>query len=201
MEKKISISDPDFVKRLLSGDSEAEQAFFDYCNRKIRIYFNRSLSSISLQSREDLLSIVVKQALINIRNGLYKPERGSIESYIFGIASNKRKNLLTEYNKRNKIFQDSETTSEVIIQPNDSLEQQELANFIANLLDSIPGRYREVVYLRYFEKKTIQEISDVTGLEKRRVSERINYAIKLLKKTAKKEKKLSILSSFLGTLL
>ena len=48
-------------------------------------------------------------------------------------------------------------------------------------------KYREILLLRIYEEKSIEEISEHLKIERRRVSERINYAFKLLLKECKKE--------------
>ena len=40
--------------------------------------------------------------------------------------------------------------------------------------------------MRYFQELSIQEISQITGLAPKRISERIHYALKLMKSECKK---------------
>ncbi|MDP2363750.1 MAG: sigma factor-like helix-turn-helix DNA-binding protein, partial [Ignavibacteria bacterium] len=54
-------------------------------------------------------------------------------------------------------------------------------------LASLDEKYKEVLLLRIYEEQSIDEISENIGIEKRRVSERINYALKLLLKEFKKQ--------------
>jgi DNA-directed RNA polymerase specialized sigma24 family protein len=52
--------------------------------------------------------------------------------------------------------------------------------------------YREALELRYLQEFSIQEMSEKLGIPPRRVSERIHYALKLLRKAWKSAKILSI---------
>ena len=70
-------------------------------------------------------------------------------------------------------------------------ENEELKN-LRDLLKGLPSKYKEVLDLRFFAELSVQEISDRIGLPPRRVSERINYALKLARKAIKKRKLFSI---------
>lgn len=54
-------------------------------------------------------------------------------------------------------------------------------------LSKLDNKYQEVLLLRVYDELSIEEIANKIGIEKRRVSERINYALKLILKELKKQ--------------
>jgi len=63
----------------------------------------------------------------------------------------------------------------------------EKKEIIRSALSSLDDKYKEVILLRIYEEQSIDEIAKKVGIKKRRVSERINYALKLLLKELKKK--------------
>ena len=66
------------------------------------------------------------------------------------------------------------------------LEDEERAGLVRACLQNLRPPYKEALELRYFKELSIAEMSAQLGLPPRRVSERIHYALKLLRKTWKK---------------
>lgn len=80
--------------------------------------------------------------------------------------------------------------------PLDDILMVERREKIKNALSKLDEKYREVILMRIYEEQSIEEISNQLGIEKKRVSERINYAFKLLLKELKKQKYFQYFSSF-----
>lgn len=59
---------------------------------------------------------------------------------------------------------------------------------LTKALNKLDEKYRDVLIMRVYDELSIDEISHQIGIEKRRLSERINYALKLLLKGLKKQK-------------
>ncbi|MCB0266025.1 MAG: hypothetical protein KDH98_22980 [Calditrichaeota bacterium] len=53
-------------------------------------------------------------------------------------------------------------------------------------MNNLDDKYRKILDMRYFQELSIQEISQITGLAPKRISERIHYALKLMKSECKK---------------
>lgn len=53
---------------------------------------------------------------------------------------------------------------------------------ILRAIRCLPRQYQEILFLRFYQGLEIREISEQLGIPRRRVSERIHYAITLLKK-------------------
>ena len=134
--------------------------------------------------------------LESLRDGKFNPEKGgSLESYIYGITLNKMKDHF-KFLKKNEVIRNNPINeSEFISTEVTSLEDKELRNLLRNKLNRLKKKYMEVLFLRYYKDQSREEISDKLGIPARRVSERINYAIKLLKKQCEKGNIFSIFFS------
>ena len=81
------------------------------------------------------------------------------------------------------------------------LEKEEIRVILRKLIIKLKPKYQEVLYLRFFKEYSIDEISTTIRLPHRRVSERIHYAIKLLRSQCEKDNLFSILRSILIILI
>ena len=76
------------------------------------------------------------------------------------------------------------------------IERKETRDIMRDLLKKLKVKYKEVLYLKYYEDLSVAEISARIGLPPRRVSERLNYSVKLLRKECDKANIFSILRGF-----
>lgn len=142
---------------------------------------------------KDVANEILMAVLLSLREGRYDPSKGkSLESYIWGIVHNKIKDYY-QWKTRQKDLQAKASLEMDFIGDDPSrLEQQEYRDFLRRMLNSLSLKYQQVLYLRYFENISVNEIAQQLNIEPRRVSERIHYGLSLLKKKCKKEKFFSI---------
>jgi RNA polymerase sigma-70 factor (ECF subfamily) len=57
---------------------------------------------------------------------------------------------------------------------------------MAEAIRKLKPKYREVLYLYYYKELSREEVAQKLGITTRRVSERVNYSQKLLKKLIQK---------------
>jgi len=128
---------------------------------------------------------VVEEIMINVIEKIEKGEfRGesSIGTFIFTITSRRiidyirKKSKILKYAPEPKPFQ----------QPHKQIENKERAESIAKAIEKLRPKYKEVLYLYYYMELPRQEVARKLSISPRRVSERVNYAQKLLKKMIKK---------------
>jgi RNA polymerase sigma-70 factor (ECF subfamily) len=62
----------------------------------------------------------------------------------------------------------------------------ERAARIAEAVKGLKPKFREVLYLYYYKELPREEVAKRLGIPPRRVSERVNYALKLIKKDLKR---------------
>lgn len=174
------------------GDHEAENDFFSHYGEKIDAIISTRLG-VNNPDWEDVCSEIKTAILIKLREGMYDPEKGNLSSYIHGIALNKLKDYYKSQKKKKDHLQilNPEEIQEPANEKTD-MEKEELRIILQNVLGSLKDKYKKVIYLRYYQELTIPEIADQLQIESRRVSERINYANKLIRKQCKKKNLLSI---------
>jgi len=177
--------------RIASGDHDAENVLFSQLNEKIKFLVQTRLKKhVSKIDQEDIIVEIQEAVLQSLRDGKFDPERGkSLGAYVAGIASH----TVGQYFRKR--------AREPIRQEIDVVELQDRGEgFLTGLindetrmkllarLNKLKPKYRQVLHLRIYEDKSIEEIAHELNIEKRRVSERIHYAIKLLLKECKKDK-------------
>lgn len=110
-------------------------------------------------------------------------QRSSIKTWIYRIASNYCKDYLRSWHYRKITLNEkildyipskSKHVEEEIITKN---EENSLTNAVINL----PIKYREVVYLHYYEELSLSEISKVTSVNINTLKTRLKRAKELLK--------------------
>ena len=149
----------------------------------------RSRGNIPNQDQQDIISEIQQAILLSLRKGGFNPEREKpLEAYIAGIAGN----IIGQYFRKLKR---EKTTVDIDLQHH----FENPGNILSDLIDNerrdrlraclyrIKPKYMEVLILRFYENKTIDEIAKQLNVERRRVSERISYAFKLLLNECKKD--------------
>lgn len=179
-------------ERIRNGDQEAENDFFSHYGEKIETIIRTRLG-VNNPDWEDVCSEIKTALLINLREGKFNPEKGKLSSYIHGVAHNKLKDYYKSQKKKKNHLQI--LNPEEIRDPagqNTDLEQKELRVILTRVINELKEKYKKVIFLRYYQGLSILEIADKLEIESRRVSERINYANKLIRKQCKKINFLSI---------
>ena len=178
------------VERIANGDSEAENYLFSRFKEKIQFLVRvRSRGNIPRQDQEDIISETQQAILLSLRKGGFDPGRGKpLEAYIAGIASNFVGQYFRKL-KREKNNVDIDLQHHVENPGNvlSNLIDEERKRKLISCLQKLKLKYTEVLVLRIYENKSIEEIAKQLNLEPRRVSERINYALKLLLKECRKK--------------
>jgi RNA polymerase sigma-70 factor, ECF subfamily len=73
--------------------------------------------------------------------------------------------------------------------PEQILEREETRNKIVNLVAELPAKYREVIYLHYFDEFKLFEISDILQEPEGTVRQKKRRALALLQKAISREQK------------
>ncbi len=186
----VDQNDRAITARIAEGDPEAENFLFVQFRERIKFMVRiRLKKQIPSEDQQDIVSEIQQAILISLRKGSYKPDLGKpLEAYIAGIASNivgqyfrklSKEKTMADLDHIHNLAADGNNLSELI--------NEERKEKIRSYLKKLKPKYVEVLYLRFYENKSIEEISEKLGIEKRRVSERINYAFKLLLKECKKD--------------
>jgi RNA polymerase sigma-70 factor (ECF subfamily) len=193
MNDKNQIS---LVQRIQSGDSDAETELFEKYKDPIRWKIYRQIT-VDIEQQKDIASDIYLAILQGIRNTSFQPERWiSLEAFIWGVTNNKIKDWLKKNKSRIEVTRQDSLPTKGVEDP-DEVGKEELRNILRSLLKKLPPKYKEVLDLKYFQELSVTEISQKLKTEPRRISERINYALKLMRKECKKRKLLSIFSTLI----
>jgi len=186
--------DKNLVERIQSGETKAETELFKKYSTQIARMVSHKLGVGNTDWR-DLAGDIQMVLLISLRQGKFDMNRGaSLGSYIYGITVNIIRDYFKTQKKRPLI---TESLSERLVGVAEAydIEKKETQLLLYTLINKLKLKYKEVLYLRYYKELSITEISEKINLPPRRVSERINYALKLIRKKCEKEEFFSIFGS------
>jgi RNA polymerase sigma-70 factor (ECF subfamily) len=127
---------------------------------------------------------VVNEIMINVVEKLKKDEfRGdsSIGTFIYTITSRR---IIDFIRKKSKILKHAPEPNPYL-SPQEHVENRERAQWIADSIEKLKPKYKEVLYLYYYQELSREEVAKKLNISSRRVSERVNYAQKLLRKVMK----------------
>ena len=65
--------------------------------------------------------------------------------------------------------------------PHAHVENKEKSELLAKAIERLKPKYKEVLYLYYYKELSREEVANRLGIQPNRVSERVNYAQKLLR--------------------
>ena len=184
-----------FVEKIANGDTQAENELFYRYAEEIKLMVRTRLKvKVSLDNQEDIVSEILHASLVSLRNKQYDPSLGKgLGAYIAGIAFKIIGQYFRSKDKEKKIQhslqQESHENHKNVL---NHLIEKERDQKLRSYLSRLKPKYKEILLLRIYENRSIQEIADFLKLDRRRVSERIHYAFKLLIKECKKENYFSI---------
>ena len=186
----LSQEDKILADRIVNGDSEAENLLFNRFSERIRLLVTvRLRGKASDDEQKDIISEINHAVLTSLRKGFYNPDNQKpLEAYLVGIATNIVGQFFRKQKKefgrvRTDLNNKIEDTRNVLFDIIDAEEKSRLKV----CLQKLQPKYLEILVLRFYEEKSIEEIAKTLNLERRRVSERINYALKLLSKEIKRQ--------------
>lgn len=186
----------ELIGAIQAGNPQAETELL--LQFKLRI-IHKVRFSLGLGNKdwEDVVSEVQLALLNSLRQGRFDVSKGiPLGSYVYGITMNKIRDYFKQHKKEQTIIADPVVEDDIVAEEENSLEQQELKKFLRARLKKLKVKYKEVLYLRYFKEYSITQISQEIKLPPRRVSERIHYALKLLREQCEKEDFFQYLGGF-----
>lgn len=178
------------AERIAKGDSQAENELFSHYRKRIEFLVGiRLRGRAPIEDQKDLISEIQSAVLISLRKGGFDPSRGKpLNAYIAGTASNIIGQYFRKIRKEKEVVSDG--LDEVNLDSENTLSElmtKERNERLRKCLGRLKSKYREVLILRIYEKKSIADIAGEIKVEPRRVSERIHYALSLFLKECRKE--------------
>lgn len=182
------------VERIQAGEAAAETELFKRYRSPILWKICRHLKT-DRENVKDLASEVYLAILQGLRKADFEPEKWeTLDAYIWGVTNNKIRDWFKQAHRDHRLFEHQTLAENIAVAAEEFLaETDELRRHLHACLQTLDSKYRTVLELRYFRQLTIPEMSAELGIPPRRVSERIHYALKLLRKAhGQKLRKMSI---------
>lgn len=132
---------------------------------------------------EDEARDILQEAFIKIWRKLNEFETDlKFASWVYRIVHNES---ISYYRKKRSYGKDRtlevERYSETLVDEEVEIDTEERLAMTRAILESLPMKYREVLVLRYYEKMSYDEISDILKIPEGTVAIRINRAKKLFR--------------------
>lgn len=173
----VGMDDSQLATAISQGDPEAQAEFYrrfrDRVDRKVRATLSGGADC------QDLTAEILEGAIAAFRSGRFRGEC-RIATFVHAVAKNK----IAEFLRRRRT-DEVELTEEIPSagpSPDEEVARGEAAGAIRSAIAQLHPKYRNVLYLYYFRGLSVAEIADRLGLPARRVSERKDYALKVIRK-------------------
>ncbi len=166
-------------KQLIEGDKHAYSALF------VKFYDNLYAYSLKLTKEEDLSHDIIQELFVNLWVTRHKLKPVSnLKPYLLRCV----KNLIIDYSRKSKTI---EKTNQNIIQDEIVFSQEDFrinneetvaqTAKVMELLNSLPGRVREAIYLRYFTGLDYNEIANVMDINVQTAQNFVHRGIRQMK--------------------
>ncbi len=142
----------------------------------------RVKKSIGVQTPEweDVVNEIMVNVIEKLKKGEFRGE-SSIGTFIYTITSRR---IIDFIRSKSKVLKHAPEANPYA-SPEENIENKERAEWIARAIEKLKPKYKEVLYLYYFKDLSREEVANRLKITPRRVSERVNYAQKLLRKILK----------------
>ena len=178
----------ELIQKIRDGDSRAEEALFQHVAPRIDFLVSHKLGTGNADW-QDLANSIKMAVLLSLREGRFDVNHGTpLYAYIHGVA----KNQISKYYRkkgREKIIIKMEQLPDFLpeMQQKFEIETKETRHYLKTALNGMTFKYRQVLYLKYFEEMSVKDIAIIIDIPAQKVSERLNYALKLLLKKVESE--------------
>ena len=176
-----------FVQRIQSGDAGAARELFLRYQKPIFWKISRAIHS-DTANLEDVAGEVYLALIEGLRKERFESGNGqSLEAFVWGVTNNKIRDWFKKQKRDRQVFEEDPSAAHVAAAAADyRLENEEITRVLSSRMDRLKPQCKEVLDLRYYKEMSIPEIAAQLGLPPRRVSERIHYALKLLRRACGK---------------
>jgi RNA polymerase sigma factor (sigma-70 family) len=135
----------------------------------------------NLPDWEDVVDEILTQVLEKVRSGEFRGD-SSLGTFIYTVTSRR---IVDFIRQKSRVLKHGPEPSP-LPDPQTRIEQKERADQLAQHIQSLKPRYRDVLELFYFRELPREEVARRLGITPAKVSERLHYAHKLLRKKMKK---------------
>jgi RNA polymerase sigma-70 factor (ECF subfamily) len=129
---------------------------------------------------EDVVNEIMTQVVEKVTKGEFRGE-SSIGTFIYTITSRRIVDFIRQKTRVLKGGPEPAPWPD----PCEDAEARERARLVAGAVQQLKPKFKEVLNLYYYQELSRDEVAARLGISPRRVSERLNYAQKLLRKMVK----------------
>jgi RNA polymerase sigma-70 factor (ECF subfamily) len=129
---------------------------------------------------EDVVNEIITQVIEKVQKGEFRGE-SSIGTFIYTVTSRRIVDFIRQKTKVLKGIPEPSPWPD----PSEDAESRERSRIVAAAIQQLKPKFKEVLNLYYYQELSRDEVAQRLGISARRVSERLNYAQKLLKKMIK----------------
>ena len=130
---------------------------------------------------EDVVNEIITNVIEKIKKGEFRGD-SSIGTFIYTISSRRIVDYIRQKSKTLKHIPEPKNFPA----PEQEFESRERAKTLTEAIEKLKPKYRKVLHLYYYKGLSRNEVAEKLGISPRRVSERVDYAQKLLRKIIKK---------------
>ena len=127
---------------------------------------------------EDIVNEILTQGIEKIKSGEFRGE-SSVGTFLYTITSRR---IVDYIRQKTRVLREA-PEAHVPVDPQEQVEKDERAEFLADAIKKLRPKYREVLHLYYYRDLSREEVARALGITPARVSDRVNYAQKLLRKS------------------
>lgn len=185
IENCNQLSDRDIVKMSIE-DIDYFACLYDRYADQLKRYIIRFSNST-----EDEADDILQEAFIKVWKNLNEFDNSlKLSSWLYRIIHNETISYMRgkqSYGKSNTIVLDDQALFQFQAALEWEVDPEKISYMISRVMDRMPEKYRQFLILKFFEKLSYEEISDILKIPEGTVATRINRAKKLFKNIAEKE--------------
>jgi RNA polymerase sigma-70 factor (ECF subfamily) len=130
---------------------------------------------------EDVVNEILTQAVAKIKSGEFRGD-SSIGTFLYTITSRR---IIDYIRQKTRVLRHAPEPAPYP-DPHDEMEHRERARQVEQVVAGLKPKFRDVLYLYYYRELSRDEVARALQISPRRVSERVNYALKLIQKALRK---------------
>jgi len=130
---------------------------------------------------EDVVNEILTQAVAKIKSGEFRGD-SSIGTFLYVITSRR---IIDYIRQKTRILKHAPEPAPYP-DPHDEMEHRERAKQVEQVVAGLKPKFRDVLYLYYYRELSRDEVARALDISPRRVSERVNYALKLIQRAVRK---------------
>ncbi|MBR73292.1 MAG: RNA polymerase subunit sigma [Rhodospirillaceae bacterium] len=159
-----------------SRDKDSFAKLFDFYGPKIKSF------ALKLGAEKSIADDILQETMVAIwrHAHLYNKSKGSLSTWVYTIARNKRYDILRRSNRPepdplDPSFQGRQAT------PDEEVEKLREENMLRNAINNLPVEQAKIVRMSFYEGKTHQNLSEELNLPLGTVKSRLRLAIKKIR--------------------